>query len=124
MGETIDFTRADIMMWQALPNLSVRAIAPAVAWYGEMLGFTNAWSDENGAVLSRDRITILLRRRKSGATADACYIYIRDANAFHAELKQKGLVIDEPPKDHPWGLRDFCLKDPDGNEITLGQPLW
>jgi len=31
-------------------------------------------------------------------------------------------VLGEP-ESHPWGLRDFVVLDPEGNELTFGQPF-
>jgi uncharacterized glyoxalase superfamily protein PhnB len=47
--------------------------------------------------------------------------HIHDAGALHAELAAKGANVQGEPVSHPWGLRDFRVIDPEGNEITFGQ---
>lgn len=121
----IDFTDTSIMLHQALPSFTCADVPKAVAWYRDVLGFRVTWSDGHGAVLDRDRITLLVGERKPGGIqASRSYLYIRDANLWHAELTRRGVTIDGPPVDHPWGLRDFTATDLDGNQLTFGQPLW
>jgi uncharacterized glyoxalase superfamily protein PhnB len=75
-------------------------------------------------VMDRDEVRILLVARTGKHTdAASCYVYVRDADELHAELRSKGANVQEAPVSHPWGLRDFAVLDPEGNEITFGQPF-
>ena len=48
-------------------------------------------------------------------------MYIRDADALHAELVAKGADVQGEPVSYPWGLRDFAVLDMAGNQIRFGQ---
>lgn len=46
-----------------------------------------------------------------------------DVDAEYARLKERGALLDSPPKDREWGVRNFYLRDPDGHQIEFGQSL-
>ncbi len=41
------------------------------------------------------------------------YLRVKDVDAYHAGLKKKGLNAT-PPMSQFYGIRDFCVSDPDG----------
>lgn len=45
---------------------------------------------------------------------------MRDVDAVYAELKARGANAPKPPETWPYGMRDFDVFDPDGNQITYG----
>lgn len=55
-------------------------------------------------------------------TAASVYLYVTDADALHAEWA--GLAGLEgrllPPRDTPYGLREFAYVDPDGTSHRVG----
>jgi uncharacterized glyoxalase superfamily protein PhnB len=53
----------------------------------------------------------------------SCYLYVADADALHAELTAKGQPLEAARVSRPWGLREFRVFDPEGNVLTIGQPL-
>ncbi len=46
-------------------------------------------------------------------------IEIDDVVAFHSRCEEKGLPIDKPLADEPWGHRRFVLSDPDGLRLCF-----
>ncbi|MEK6712201.1 MAG: VOC family protein [Nitrospinota bacterium] len=46
-----------------------------------------------------------------------------DVDAAYKELKDKGADILFPPRDAPWGVRLFMVRDPDGFLIEVSRPL-
>jgi uncharacterized glyoxalase superfamily protein PhnB len=48
-------------------------------------------------------------------------VYVYNADDLYRELISKGADINSEPLSQPWGLREFFVKDPDGNTIGLGQ---
>lgn len=48
--------------------------------------------------------------------------YCGDVDYVRAYLISKGYGAPEP-KDAPWGERFFHVKDPDGHELSMAQPL-
>ena len=46
-------------------------------------------------------------------------IEVDDVDGWHTRLKEKGLEMDQPPTDQPWGHRDLALEDPNGLRLVL-----
>jgi uncharacterized glyoxalase superfamily protein PhnB len=40
---------------------------------------------------------------------------------LYAELRAKGANVQGEPVSQPWGLREFRVLDPEGNQLTFGQ---
>jgi uncharacterized glyoxalase superfamily protein PhnB len=41
-------------------------------------------------------------------------------DSLHAELTARGAKVVKPPQDYDYGMRDFDVLDPDGNQLTFG----
>jgi uncharacterized glyoxalase superfamily protein PhnB len=107
---------------KALPQLPVDDVPAAVAYYRDVLGFRVNYAQHDLGVMDRDDITILLIARTQRHTGiGSCYVYIRDADALHAELLGRGANVQGEPVSHPWGLRDFHVLDSAGNQVWFGQ---
>ncbi|MGE0745381.1 MAG: bleomycin resistance protein [Rhodospirillales bacterium] len=115
------------MMTSAATIFTVRDLAASVAFYRDRLGFTVTF--EYGepayyACLCRDEVGLHLRsghgspswRPGNGALA----VFVTDVDALYDELLARGARPPKPPQDYAYGMRDFTIEDPDGNEITLG----
>jgi len=50
----------------------------------------------------------------------AICIVVRDVDAVHAELTARGANIVKPPQNYDYGMRDFGVLDPDGNQLVFG----
>ncbi|MBI3128393.1 MAG: VOC family protein [Candidatus Tectomicrobia bacterium] len=46
-----------------------------------------------------------------------------DVDAAHAALRERGADILFPPRDAPWGVRLFMVRDPDGFLIEVSRPI-
>ena len=51
-----------------------------------------------------------------------CYVIARDVDRWHARLLAAGLNVT-PVDDKPWGMHEFALTDPSGNNIRVGRNL-
>jgi predicted enzyme related to lactoylglutathione lyase len=51
------------------------------------------------------------------------YIRVDDADAIYEEVQTRGARIDYTIYDAPHGFREFGVQDPDGHDISFGQPL-
>jgi uncharacterized glyoxalase superfamily protein PhnB len=60
-------------------------------------------------------------RTKSHSGAGSAYFYIENADRLSAEMRAAGANVQDDPMSFPWGLREFSVKDPDGNELYFGQ---
>ncbi len=105
-----------------MPSFPVDDVGASVAHYRDILGFSVNYQQHDLAVLDRDSIRLLLTARtgKSQGIATCC-VYVRDADLLYEELRTKAAGVGEPPVSRPWGLRDFTVVDPDGNEIVFAQ---
>jgi catechol 2,3-dioxygenase-like lactoylglutathione lyase family enzyme len=110
------------MVEKALPSLPCTDVAAAVAHYRDVLGFHINYQQVDLGVMDRDAITILLIARTPRHTGiGSAYFYIANADALHAELTAKGANVRGEPVSHPWGLREFLVLDPEGNELRFAQ---
>lgn len=49
-------------------------------------------------------------------------VRVPDVDAVHATLRANGTVVDAPPQDMPWGLRQMWLRDPNGLRLSVYTP--
>jgi uncharacterized glyoxalase superfamily protein PhnB len=47
-------------------------------------------------------------------------VFVDDVDGIHAELAGRGANVLKPPQDYDYGMRDFDVVDPDGNQLTFG----
>jgi catechol 2,3-dioxygenase-like lactoylglutathione lyase family enzyme len=112
------------MLRQVMPEIPLGDVAAGVRHYCDVLGFHVNYQQHDLGVLDRDHVRVLLTARQPAHRGIACaYFYVEDADALHAELRRTGALIEGPPVSQPWGLRDFSVKDPEGNVLTFGQPF-
>ena len=53
------------------------------------------------------------------------YFYLREGtvSALEAHCRATGLTIVEPLAPREWKMKDFVLRDPDGNRLIFGESL-
>jgi len=108
------------------PVFVVRDIGASVAWYRDVLGFEVAFLYGEPAFYAgvcRGEATIHLQaasatKRQPGQ--GAANVFTADVDAYHAEIGQHGATVETPPADRPYGMRDFDIRDPDGNSLCFG----
>lgn len=103
---------------QPVPELPVTDVERAQQHYRDALGFEIGWLDpgEIGAV-SRGTVAIFLRKTTPPFEAAVHWVFAEDIDATYNELKSLGANIVEPLEKKPWGLRQFTVKDIDGNRF-------
>jgi predicted enzyme related to lactoylglutathione lyase len=113
------------MFTKIMPELPLNDVAAGVVYYRDVLGFQINYQQDDIGVMDRDAVRLLLiARTERHQGIGSAYIYVADADALHAELRANGANVQGEPVSHPWGLRDFRVLDPEGNQLTFGQPLW
>ncbi len=111
--------------------LAVRDLSVSTRFYVDVLGFTRDFGDgsDGWSFLSRDTFRVML-----GECADAmpagelgdhswyAYVTVEGVDELHAEVARRGAEILAAPATKPWGLREFCLRTPDGHRLVFGEP--
>jgi catechol 2,3-dioxygenase-like lactoylglutathione lyase family enzyme len=111
------------------PILVSRDLRATAAFY-ERLGFEQAglWDDEY-LIVMRGEVGLHFVREPDMdpySSASACYLYVEDADALHAEYAALDLPADGIPRLHgapvdtDYRLREFAVVDPDGNLLRIG----
>lgn len=89
-----------------VPTFFVQDVRRSAEWYERVLGFTNAFIlGEPGQ--------------------DASYGGVNSGlDAYLARIEAAGQALTSALKDHPeYGMREATVRDPDGNDLYLGQSL-
>lgn len=110
--------------------LAVQNLAASKAFYLGKLGFTEDFSVDGWAFVSRGGCQLRL-----GDCPDAvpisktqdhswfAYLHVRDAAGLYGEYVENGVAIWHPLADKPWGFREFAVVTPDGHRIVFGEKL-
>ena len=112
-------------MTRLVPMLPVRSMAASVAFY-ERLGFrVERRNDEWGwAMLALDDCRLMvdqsINRHPDVPRQGVIYLYPDDVTAYHRQLRANGVTV--PDLDGTfYGMTEFRLADPDGNQLWVGQ---
>jgi predicted enzyme related to lactoylglutathione lyase len=104
----------------ANPILNVADLARSVAYYVDVLGFTNAdWGGKDFTCVSRDGASIYLSEGDQGHPGTWVWVGVGDVEELHAEYKQSGARILQPPENFPWAC-EMKVGDPDGHVLRFG----
>jgi len=121
------------------PYFLVEDVHRSAEYYRDVLGFSfdQFWGDPPAFVMvRRDGVQIMLREpadeRRPGVARpnkgvlrhsfDA-YVYVRDVDRLHDELRARGARILYPPCDQPHDCREFEVEDLNGYVLCFGQDL-
>lgn len=121
-------------MSEAAPGFTANDLEKSIAWYRDIVGFVvdEQWKRDGklvGVQLRAGNVTFMLgqddwkkgRDRKKGAGFRMHCTTTQDVDALAEKIKARGGMLDQEPRDQPWGSRDFALTDPDGFKITIGR---
>ncbi len=100
-----------------VPELPVADVERAQEHYRDALGFEIGWlylGKEIGAV-SRGDVAIFFRQKKPPFEPAVHWVFAEDIDASYQELQSRGANIVDPLERKSWGLRQFTVKDLDGN---------
>jgi predicted enzyme related to lactoylglutathione lyase len=121
--------RPDAALFESVaPLLSVDELKSALDYYQRVLGFQVAWTWGEPAYLAsvcRDRVELNLGERGKAGPAGPSRVYIRlqGIDAYHERVRKAGAEITTAIGDRPYGMRDFDVRDPSGNQLDFGQPI-
>jgi catechol 2,3-dioxygenase-like lactoylglutathione lyase family enzyme len=53
----------------------------------------------------------------------ACYVDVADVAAVFDRCRAARVEVTMELTTHPWGMRDFVIRDPDGHQLAIGQRM-
>lgn len=108
---------------RVVPDLPVRDMAAAVRFWTETMGFRALFLNGDPpvyAVVGRDEVEIALHREQARAGHARCYVKVSNVESAYEELRGKGVRVLNELSPQSYGLKDFVIADPDGNQIGVG----
>ncbi|HZT45433.1 MAG TPA: VOC family protein [Gaiellaceae bacterium] len=119
-----------------IPSIRVQDLDASLAFYEEKLGFDVARgtaADGNVALTRGDERVMLeaagefyspayneaIRARLGSSSPHAWYLEEPNLEAYHEQIRAKGVEIVDPLAARPWGQVEFTLADADGNWLTF-----
>lgn len=111
------------------PVLQVADLNRALNFYRDVLGFEQEFVYGEppfyGAVKLGEASVHLASVASQAARCGlgSAYFFCDHVDAYYAAVKAKGATVTSPLGDQPYAMRDFQLKDPDGNLLGFGHPL-
>jgi catechol 2,3-dioxygenase-like lactoylglutathione lyase family enzyme len=119
-------TRPTIRYEQHHATLSVRDVRAAVEFYANQLGFVVAFTEgepPSFAGVNLDRVQIFLRQGQPAPESASVYFVVGDVDELCAWYRANGVEIVDPPRDQPYRLREFTIRDLDGYYLNFGHRL-
>ena len=110
----------------ARPIFNVRDLRASQRYYREALGFKVDWDHGDPPDFgsdSRGEGVLFMCQGCQGRPGTWVMIFTRDVDRLHEELVRNKAIIQMPPPDMPWGLREMQVADPDGNVIRFASAI-
>jgi catechol 2,3-dioxygenase-like lactoylglutathione lyase family enzyme len=111
------------------PSFFVENLGRSVDWYVRVLGFRVAFQAADYAGVTLGAATIVLVQvgpAPPGVSHKAaCHLRLASGvDDYAAQIEAAGERLTATPKDRPeYGMREAAVRDPDGNDIYIGQEL-
>lgn len=116
----------------AIPTLPSRSLSATLAFF-ERLGFAGEilGAGDSYAILRRGTVEIHFFAHPDlvpAASSAGCYVRVLDVASVHrafaaAQLARSGIPRMDALDVKPWGMKEFAIVDPDGNQLRIGQVL-
>ncbi len=75
------------------------------------------------AVVWRDNSVIHFVRDECNPAGVHLFQWVKDVDAYHSEVVHRGAEVSTEPKDQPYGVREFGVRDINGVGIVFGQDI-
>lgn len=108
--------------WQFLvPQLPVRNVPVSQAYYRDVLGCTVHWLwEDNFGSVGNGEIEVFLYESDRPCPA-VCSVFVDAVESLYEEYRERGADIVSELELKPWGVREFSVRDPDGNVFRIGR---
>lgn len=109
-------------MWRLItPQLPVRDVAAAQAWYRDVLGLEVAWTrGESFGAVRAGGAELYFAKVEAEPSESICCLLVDDADFVYAVCRERNAPIVEPIATKAWGVREFSLRDPNGHLLRIG----
>lgn len=107
--------------------LAVSDVAAAVEFYTKKLGFRVGftWGDPpEMAGVNLGNVQMFLELGAPSPQGCSVYFVVGNADELYEFQRAAGVDIVEPPRDKPYGLRDYRIRDLYGYQLTFGHHLY
>jgi hypothetical protein len=105
----------------AIPILPSSDLDRTAAFYAAA-GFTDSDRHDDYLLLHNDGVELHFTRHDT-VTPGTCLVCVTDAMKMWKQLRDLGVYGVGEITDQDYGLREFVLTDPDGNQIRVGSPV-
>lgn len=131
--------QSDSLRLERMGHLSLRVsdLDASEKFYVEILGMRSVWRSEGEIAflecgnddlaliqIPKEEVQAFRQRARSSQSLHHFGFRVRSKDGVDQlaeEMKARGIVIDDGPRDHRDGSRSFYFRDPDGNHIQI---LW
>ncbi len=115
--------------------IAVKDLKRTAEFYKRAMGFTvREIGDDGWRMFVKDQCRIMAGHCPDAVPAGElgdhsyfAYLNVEEIDAYFAQvaqtIEQNGGKILKPPRDEPWGMREFALQTIDGHRIMLGHDL-
>jgi len=117
-------------MSRSCPGFNIADMNTTIEWYQDFLGYKCTFKVPNErvppyAIVSNGDVSIHLSRDQTGSLAGTgfCYIEVKNVDELYSKLSKAGLIFVRDIEDSSYGMRDFVIKDYEGNQISFGENL-
>jgi catechol 2,3-dioxygenase-like lactoylglutathione lyase family enzyme len=107
-------------------SLAVSDVAAAVELYTKKLGFWVAFTEGDPptfAGVNLGDVQIFLRQATPCPDGGVVYFLVGDADELHDFHRANGVEIAQALDDRPYHIRDYAVRDLDGNYLCFGHRL-
>ncbi len=90
------------------------------AFYRWLLGLPQEDGDAVHQTLLAEETMLTVLHTDAPEGQNICLAFtVADVDAQYRRLLAAGVTVPQPPATQPWGARNLCLLDPDGNRVYL-----
>lgn len=115
------------MITESLFVIAVPDLERSAAFYRDVLGFAvTKIGDDGWRMFVRENCKIMAGEcpdatppRDLGDHSYFAYLVVDDVDAYYRRVQESSTEVVKPPRDEPWGMREFGLRTVDGHRIML-----
>ena len=117
-------TKSRMKTTALIPIFHVSDVDAAARYYTQVLGFSQSFRYGTYVGLRLGGYELHITdpgepRQIPGA--GTAYVICDEVDEYFHKLKKAGAKLKSKPADRMYGMRDFAVFDPDGNQLTFGR---